>query len=49
MGTLADADTKRAAGDRAGEWFKARELAVERKRTASNRVVTAGNTYRSSS
>ena len=49
MGTPADADTERAAGDRAGEWFKARELAVERKRTASDRVVTAGNTYRSSS
>jgi len=35
----ADADTERAVGDRAGEWFKARELALEPKRTRRDRVA----------
>ena len=49
VGTPAHADTECVAGHRTGEWFKAREFAVERKRTTGHRVVTAGNTYRSSS
>jgi hypothetical protein len=42
MGTPAHADTERAAGDRAGEWFKARKFALERKRTTGDCVVTTG-------
>src|SRR6202789_1596677 len=49
VGPPADPDTERAAGDCPGEWFPAREFAVERKRASSDRVITAGHPYRSAS
>jgi transposase len=48
VGTTADPDTERAAGDCTGEWFTAGEFAVERKRARSDRLVTPGNAHRSS-
>jgi hypothetical protein len=48
VGAPAYADTERVAGNRAGEWFKARKIALERKRTTGHRVATTDNSYRSS-
>src|ERR1700735_817130 len=49
VGTPAHPDTERTAGDCAGEWFTAREFAVESKGTRGHRLVTSGHPYRASS
>src|ERR1700678_3854282 len=49
VGTTADQDTERAAGDCPGERFTAREFAVERKRASRDRLVTPGHAHRSAS